>query len=38
MFVVFYNKSKKELLLVPELPKEGKFNIKDILDSKYMIT
>jgi DNA-directed RNA polymerase len=38
MFVVFFNKSKKELLLVPELPKEGKFNIKDILDSKYMIT
>jgi hypothetical protein len=38
MFVVFYNKSKKELLLVPELPKEGNFNIQDILDSKYMIT
>lgn len=32
MFVVFYNNDKKELLLVPELPKEGNFNIKDILD------
>ena len=38
MFVVFYINNKKELLLIPELPKEGKFNIQDILESKYMIT
>jgi hypothetical protein len=38
MFVVFENKYKKELLLIPDLPKEGKFNINDIPASKYMIT
>jgi DNA-directed RNA polymerase len=36
IFVVCYN--KKELLLIPEFPKEGKFNILDILESKYTIT
>lgn len=38
IFVVFYNNQKKELLLIPEIPKEGKFNIKDVIYSKYMIT
>ena len=38
IFVVFYNNYKKELLLIPEIPKEGKFNIKDVIYSKYMIT
>lgn len=38
IFVVFYNNYNKELLLIPEKPKEGKFNIKDVIYSKYMIT
>jgi len=32
MFVVLYYNFKKELLLIPEIPKEGKLNLKDILN------
>jgi hypothetical protein len=38
MFVIFYNNDKEELLYIPDLPKEGKFNINDILEAKHMIT